>query len=131
MYVYIRYGMRVYYAESIEKAPENLKEVRPTIFIGVPRIFEKVFERARLKAAQAGRVNEMVFDWAIDVAKQFATLKEKSEPIPIALAAQHAVADKIVYQKLREFFGGRLRFCITGGAALPDEIFLIFRVRHF
>ncbi|MFN0278831.1 MAG: AMP-dependent synthetase/ligase [Pyrinomonadaceae bacterium] len=126
MYVYIRYGMRVFYAESIEKVPENLKEVRPTIFIGVPRIFEKVFERARLKAAQAGRVNELVFDWAIDVAKQFATLKEKGEPVPIALAAQHAVADKVVYQKLRDFFGGRLRFCITGGAALPDEIFLIF-----
>ncbi len=126
MYVYIHYGMRVFYAESIEKVPENLKEVRPTIFIGVPRIFEKVFERARLKAAQAGRVNEIVFDWAIDVAKEYATLQEKGEPTPIALAAQHAVADKVVFSKLREFFGGRLRLCITGGAALPDEIFLIF-----
>ncbi len=126
MYVYIRYGMCVYYAESIDKVPDNLKEVRPTIFIGVPRIFEKVFERARLRAAQAGRVNEIVFDWAIDVAKEYAALQEKGEPIPIALAAQHAVADKVVYQKLRDFFGGRLRFCITGGAALPDEIFLIF-----
>lgn len=126
MYVYIHHGMRVFYAESIEKVPENLKEVRPTIFIGVPRIFEKVFERARLKAAQAGRVNEIIFDWAIDVARDFAKLKENAEPIPIALAAQHAVADKIVYQKLRDFFGGRLRMCITGGAALPDEIFLIF-----
>ncbi len=126
MYVYIHHGMRVFYAESIEKVPENLKEVRPTIFIGVPRIFEKVFERARLKAAQAGRVNEIIFDWAIDVAREFAKLKENAEPIPIALATQHAVADKIVYQKLRDFFGGRLRMCITGGAALPDEIFLIF-----
>lgn len=126
MYVYIRYGMCVHFAESIEKVPDNLKEVRPTIFIGVPRIFEKVFERARLKAAQAGRVNEMIFDWAIDVAKQYAALKENSDPIPVTLTAQHAVADKVVYQKLRDFFGGRLRFCITGGAALPDEIFLIF-----
>ncbi len=126
MYVYIRYGMSVYYAESIDKVPDNLKEVRPTIFIGVPRIFEKVFEKARLKAAKAGRVNEIVFDWAIEVAKEYATLAEKGEPIPMSLAAQHAVADKVVYQKLREFFGGRLRFCITGGAALPDEIFLIF-----
>ncbi|MEO7538754.1 MAG: AMP-binding protein, partial [Pyrinomonadaceae bacterium] len=63
MYVYIRYGMQVHYAESIEKVPENLKEVRPTIFIGVPRIFEKVFERARIGAALSGRVNEMIFDW--------------------------------------------------------------------
>ena len=126
MYVYIRYGMRVHYAESIEKVPDNLKEVRPTIFIGVPRIFEKVFERARLKAAQAGRLNEMIFEWAIDVAKEFATLKEKGYPIPISLTAKHGIADNIVYAKLRDFFGGRLKFCICGGAALPDEIYLIF-----
>lgn len=126
MYVYIMYGMRVHYAESIDKIPDNLKEVRPTVFIGVPRIFEKVFERARLKAAQAGRFNEMIFDWAIDVAKEFAAASEAGEPIPMALAAKHSVADKVVFAKLREFFGGRLRFCITGGAALPDEIFLIF-----
>ena len=126
MYVYIMYGMRVYFAESIDKVPDNLKEVRPTIFIGVPRIFEKVFERARLKAAQAGRINEVVFDWAIEVAKEFATMIETGQPIPMVLAAKHSVADTIVFAKLREFFGGNLRFCITGGAALSDEIFLIF-----
>ncbi|MEQ1921388.1 MAG: long-chain fatty acid--CoA ligase [Pyrinomonadaceae bacterium] len=126
MYVYIMYGMRVFYAESIEKVPDNLKEVRPTIFIGVPRIFEKVFERARLKATQSGRINAIIFDWAIDVAKEFAVTNETGEPIPISLAAKHGVADKIVFSKLRDFFGGRLRFCITGGAALSDEIFLIF-----
>ena len=100
--------------------------MRLTIFIGVPRIFEKVFERARLKAAQAGRINEVVFDWAIEVAKEFATMNETGQPIPMVLAAKHSVADTIVFVKLREFFGGRLRFCITGGAALSDEIFLIF-----
>ncbi len=126
MYVYIMYGMRVHFAESIDKVPDNLKEVRPTIFIGVPRIFEKVFERARLKAAQAGRINEVVFDWAIEVAKEFAAVHEAGEAISMALAAKHSVADTIVYAKLREFFGGNLRFCITGGAALSDEIFLIF-----
>ena len=126
MYVYIMYGMRVHYAESIDKVPDNLKEVRPTIFIGVPRIFEKVFERARLKAALSGRINEIIFDWAIGVAKEFATLSGAGQPIPMALTAKHGVADKVVFAKLREFFGGRLRFCITGGAALPDEIFLIF-----
>ncbi len=126
MYVYIRAGMRVFYAESIEKVPDNLKEVRPTIFVGVPRIFEKVFERARMKAAQAGRVNEMIFDWAMDVAKEFAQCREKGEPITLSLTAKHGIADRIIFSKLRDFFGGRLRFCITGGAALSDEIFLIF-----
>ena len=126
MYVYIRYGMQVFYAESIEKVPDNLKEVRPTIFIGVPRIFEKVFERARLKAALSGHVNEIIFDWAIEIAKEYAVFLGNGEPIPMALVAKHGIADRVVFSKLREFFGGRLRFCITGGASLPDEIFLIF-----
>ncbi len=126
MYVYMRYGMRVHYAESIEKVPDNLKEVRPTIFIGVPRIFEKVFERARLKAALSGRVNEMIFDWAIDVAKEYALATGEGQAPTMALAAKHGIADVVIYSKLRDFFGGRLRFCITGGAALPNEINLIF-----
>ena len=126
MYVYIRYGLQVYYAESIDKTPENLKEVRPTIFIGVPRIFEKVFERARTRASLSGRINEIIFDWAIDVAKEYAEAIESGHAIPMSLTAKHSVADRVVFARLREFFGGRLKFCITGGAALPDEIYMIF-----
>jgi long-chain acyl-CoA synthetase len=126
MYVYLRYGMRVHFAESIEKAADNLKQVRPTIFIGVPRIFEKVFERARLTAVEGGRVRAGIFDWAIDIAKQHARHTAAGEPVPMSLAAKHAFADKLVYSQFREFFGGRLRHCITGGAALSDEIYLTF-----
>ena len=126
MYVYIMYGMAVHYAESIEKVPDNLQEVKPTIFIGVPRIFEKVYERARMKAARSSQVRERIFDWAIEVAKEYARLTEKGEPIPVALTAKHNLADTFIYSKLRQFFGGNLRFCITGGAALSDEIYLIF-----
>lgn len=126
MYLYIFNGMSVYYAESIEKVPDNLREVRPTIFIGVPRIFEKVYAKAKLKAAQAGGVKEQIFDWAIEIAKQFATAKEKGERASFGLSLKHRIADRLVYKKLREFFGGRLRACITGGAALSDDIFLIF-----
>ncbi len=126
MYVYIHHGMRVFYAESIEKAPDNLKEVRPTVFIGVPRIFEKVFERARLKAAQGGRLKAKIFDWAVEVAKEFAACQARGNEPSMLLAAKHSLADKLVYRKFRDFFGGRLRYCITGGAALPDEFYLVF-----
>lgn len=126
MYLYIYHGMSVHYAESVEKVPNNLIEVRPTIFVGVPRIFEKVYARAKLKSAQAGRVKEKIFDWAIDVATQYALKIERIEPLPLNLKLKHAVADQLVYSKLRQFFGGRLRACITGGAALPDDIYLIF-----
>jgi long-chain acyl-CoA synthetase len=126
MYVYLMYGMAVHFAESIEKVPDNLKEVRPTIFIGVPRIFEKVYEKARIAAARSNPLRERIFDWAIEVAKEYASTIERGEPVSMALSAKHNLADKIVYQKFRDFFGGNLRFCITGGAALADEIYLIF-----
>jgi long-chain acyl-CoA synthetase len=126
MYLYILNGMAVYYAESIEKIPDNLHEVRPTIFIGVPRIFEKVYARARLKAAQSNRIKEVIFDWAIDIAKDRALKQERGKPISAALQLKHAVADYLIYSKLRAFFGGRLKACITGGAALSDDIYLIF-----
>ncbi|MEQ1762403.1 MAG: long-chain fatty acid--CoA ligase [Pyrinomonadaceae bacterium] len=126
MYLYFFNGMSVHYAESVEKVPDDLREVRPTIFIGVPRIFEKVYAKAKLKAAQSGGLKERIFDWAIEVAKAFALKNEKDEAIPLGLKLKHALADRLVYSKLREFFGGRLRYCITGGAALPDEIYLIF-----
>ncbi len=126
MYLYILNGMAVYYAESIDRVPENLAEVRPTIFVGVPRIFEKVYAKAKLKAAQGGRLKERLFDWAIETAKSYAYLNETSRPVPLALAIKHSLADRLVYSKFRDFFGGRLKFCITGGAALSDEIYLIF-----
>jgi long-chain acyl-CoA synthetase len=126
MYLYIYNGMSVHYAESIEKAPDNLREVRPTIFVGVPRIFEKVYARAKLQAAQSSRLKEKIFDWAIEVGKDYAFRTEKRQEIPFLLGAKHTVADKIVFSKFREFFGGRLRFCICGGAALSDDIYLIF-----
>ena len=126
MYVYIYVGMAVYYAESIEKAADNLLEVRPTIFVGVPRIFEKAYARARVKAARKSPLKEKIFDWAIEIGKTYAAKIERREPIPRFLAAEHSVADRLVFSKFREFFGGRLRFCITGGAALSDEITLIF-----
>ena len=126
MYLYIFNGMAVHYAESIEKVPENLKEVRPTIFVGVPRIFEKVYAKAKLQAALKSRVKESIFDWAISVSKVGASLREDKKTLPIGLKFKYRLADRLVFSKLRDFFGGRLRFCITGGAALSDTIYLIF-----
>ncbi len=126
MYVYIFNGMAVYFAESIEKVADNLQEVRPTVFVGVPRLFEKVYAKAKLKAAQQSGFKEKIFDWAIDIGKEIALKKENDEKITGVLGIKHSIADTLVFSKLRDFFGGRLRFCITGGAALSDKIYLIF-----
>jgi long-chain acyl-CoA synthetase len=74
MYLYIWHGMAVYYAESVEKASDNLREVRPTIFMGVPRIFEKVYAKAKNKAESGGKLKTKIFDWAIEIAKEHARL---------------------------------------------------------
>jgi long-chain acyl-CoA synthetase len=126
MYVYLYNGMAVHYAESIEKIADNLQEVRPTVFVGVPRIFEKVYAKAKLKAANQSGFKEKIFDWAIEIGKEIAHKKEKDEEAAGFLGIKYSIADKLVFTKLREFFGGRLRFCITGGAALSDTIYLIF-----
>ncbi len=126
MYLYIFNGMAVHYAESIDKVADNLREVRPTIFVGVPRIFEKVYAKAKLLAAESSPLKEKIFDWAIDVGKDFAFKTEKNLPVSFFLGVKHSIADKIVFAKFRAFFGGRLRFCITGGAALSETIYLIF-----
>lgn len=125
MYLYFVHGMAVYCAESVEKVPDNLKEVRPTVILGVPRIFEKVFEKARLKAATSSALLARIFDFAIDAAKKFALAKETGQP-SAGVRIRHSLAEKLVLRKFREFFGGRLRYCITGGAAISDEIYLIF-----
>lgn len=126
MYVYILQGMAVHYAESIDKVPDNLKEVRPTIFTGVPRIFEKVYAKARVSAARSNPVRETIFDWAISVAKEMAMIRSQMSAPAMPLTVKHNLADVLVFSKMREFFGGNLRFCISGGAALSDEIYLIF-----
>jgi long-chain acyl-CoA synthetase len=126
MYLYILNGMAVHYAESIDKVAANLKEVQPTIFVGVPRIFEKVYATAKLNASNESRVKEAIFDWAIEVAKEYALAVAINEPISTFLYLKYNVADTIVFAKFRDFFGGKLRFCITGGAAISDDIFLIF-----
>ena len=126
MYLYIFNGMAVHYAESIEKVPDNLREVQPTIFVGVPRIFEKVYAKAKEKSASESRLKEKIFDWAIEIGKEYARRVEHKQPIPRLLAVKHAIADKLVFRKLREFFVCNLRSCITGGAALSDDIYYIF-----
>lgn len=126
MYLYIFNGMSVFYAESIDRVPDNLAEVRPTILVGVPRIFEKVYAKAKLKAAQSGGVKEKIFNWAIETAKQYSESMETTGSVGVGLKLKHKLADRLVFSKLRKFFGGKLRMCITGGAALPNDIYLIF-----
>lgn len=126
MYVYIHYGISLYYAESIEKVAQNLLEVRPTIFFAVPRLFEKIYSRAKEKALASGKLKASIFDWSVNVGKEYARLSQHKEHISFSLKLKHKLADKLVFAKWREALGGRIRLFASGGAALSEEVGYVF-----
>jgi len=126
MYMYLYHGMAVYFGESLETIGPNLREVKPTIFVGVPRIFEKIYARVKEKTAEKGRLNVAVLNWAVTVGKEHAKLSVAHQKISPLLAFKHRVADKLIFSKLRQALGGRIRLLISGGAALPEELGFIY-----
>jgi long-chain acyl-CoA synthetase len=126
MYMYIHHGMSVYYAESIEKIGDNMREVRPTIMLCVPRLFEKIYARIQEKAAAGGKLKAGMLAWAVGVGKLWAQLSVAKKPIPPLLQLKHDIASRLVFSKWRAGVGGRMRLFVSGGAALPDEIGYIF-----
>ena len=101
MYMYLHHGMIVYYGESLEQIGPNLREVRPTIFVGVPRIFEKIFARVKEKTAEKGKLNLAFLSWSVTVAKQYARLLTRHQKIPAWLKLKHKVADKLIFSRMR------------------------------
>ena len=112
----------VYYAEGIEQVPANLQEAKPTVVLSVPRLYEKMHARIieGLKSAPAAR--QKIFWWAIDVGRNYSMLSIVGKKIPFLLGIKHKIADKLVYSKVRERMGGRLKFFVSGGAPLSQEI---------
>jgi long-chain acyl-CoA synthetase len=104
----------------IPKLVDNLAVVRPTFMAGAPRIFEKV--QHRVTALGGSGVKRRIFDWAFAVGRRTAALRRAGGEPAGLLKAQHAVADRLVLSKLRERFGGRVRFFVSGSAALSPEV---------
>lgn len=114
-------GCTVYYAESIEKVATNLQEAKPTLMTSVPRLFERIQSRIIKNVESQSVTKQKIFYWALMVGKDYVAAKKK-DSVSVALALKHKVADKLVFHKLREKTGGRLRFFISGGAALSREL---------
>jgi long-chain acyl-CoA synthetase len=106
----------------VDKIIENLGVVRPTFMGAAPRIFEKAHGRIVTMQASEGGVKEKLFNQAFKVGLKVDGLKREGKPVPFLLAKQHALFDKLVFSKIRERFGGRVRFFISGAAALNQEI---------
>ncbi|MFF8776085.1 AMP-dependent synthetase/ligase [Streptomyces sp. NPDC015140] len=116
----------------VDKIIENLPVVQPTYMAAVPRIFEKVYNGVAAKARAGGGAKYKIFQWAAGVAREYAKVTQDNfkrtgtASAPAGLRTKHAVADKLVYAKIREAFGGRLRACVSGSAALAPEIGYFF-----
>ncbi|MDQ3336875.1 MAG: long-chain fatty acid--CoA ligase [Myxococcota bacterium] len=105
----------------IPKIVENLATVKPTLMAGVPRIFEKVYNKI-LEGAKAGGMKQTIFEWAIKTGKQASKLRQEGKEPSGMLAFKLKIAEKLVYSKIKARFGGRLRYFISGSAPLSRDI---------
>lgn len=126
-YTALACGATIAYAEGIEKITTNLKEVRPTVMTAVPRLFERVHSRIIRQVEGQPEKKQKIFYWALEIGREYENLSRSDSPIPISLTLKRKLADKLVYSKLRESFGGRLRFFISGGAALSRNLGEFFK----
>jgi len=125
-YVFCWSGVSVYYAASFDMVGDYLREVRPTIMTAVPRLFEKVYHKIIKKGTAAGGWRSRLFLWALGVGQRYAELKDKQQPVPPLLEIQQEVASRLVFSKWREGVGGRLRYFVSGGAALSPALSYAF-----
>ena len=103
---------------SIDTVAADMKRLQPTVLVSVPRLYEKVYQ----KVLDAGGVKGKLVAWAAGVGRRAALLKEDGARLPFLLKIQYALADRLVFTKLRLAVGGRLRYFVSGGAALAPEI---------
>ncbi len=118
-------GFTMALAESIERIRGNLTEVKPTIMVSVPRIFEKIYS-AIWTQMETQPLKFKLFKWALGVGQKVGDLKLTRQSIPLDLLAQYELAKRLVLNKISDAFGGRLRFAISGGAPIPKEIATFF-----
>jgi long-chain acyl-CoA synthetase len=110
------------YAESIDKVVENLQLAKPSILIAVPRIFEKVYSKVMETILHESEIKKKIFDWALEASeKYYQLISQDKSPSPFQIL-QKNLAYKLVFEKIYNRFGGRIRFLVSGGAPLSPEI---------
>ncbi len=115
-------GFTIAFLPDPLRAAAELPRVRPTIFPSVPRVYEKIYATVAARFAAERGVRRRLIDWAVRVGKEVSALRQAKQPVPPGLARRHRLADKLVYSKVKERLGGRLRIANAGGAPLSREI---------
>jgi long-chain acyl-CoA synthetase len=121
-FAWIYVGATIGYAESVDTVAENLVEVRPTIMVSVPRLFDKFYARVIDNILSASNLKKKIFFWALKVGKKYARKKLNKEKISSWLKSRYSLAYKLVFSKIVERTGGRVRFFVSGGAPLSKDI---------
>ena len=121
-YVPLFSGAKVAYAESTFTVAQNMREIAPTVMLSVPRLYETMHDRI-LRAVQEGSpIKQKIFHWGVSVGSKVSSAIQKGQKPSAILRLQQNIADKLVFAKLKAATGGRLRFFVSGGAALPQSI---------
>ncbi len=121
-YVPLFSGAKVAYAESTFTVAQNMREIAPTVMLSVPRLYETMHDRI-LRAVQEGSpIKQKIFHWGVSVGSSVSSAIQKGKKPSAILQLQQNIADKLVFAKLKAATGGRLRFFVSGGAALPQSI---------
>ncbi len=121
-YTALACGATIAYAESIEKISTNLMEVKPTVMTAVPRLFERMYSKIIKNIEKEPESKRKIFNWALEVGRNYQDYKRNAATVPISLTIKQKLADKLVFSKIREKTGGRLKFFVSGGAALPRSL---------
>ena len=115
-------GATTYYAESIETVADNMGEAKPTILVSVPRLYEKIHAKIIDGVNNAPKIRKSIFYWSLNVGKKYSMSIYNGLKVSPALKIKHKIANKLVFQKAQNRFGGRLKFFISGGAPLSKEL---------
>lgn len=121
-YIYMFSGMGIYFAESLEKIGENIREVQPQVFATVPRLLEKVYEKIMAKGEELTGIKRKLFFWAVDLGTRY----DNNINLGAVYNLQLAIANKLIFKKWREALGGNIYAIITGGAAAQEKLLRIF-----
>jgi len=125
-YYFVHVGVTINYAESVDTVAQNLQDVRPTIVVAVPRLYEKVYARVLENALGGSALKRRIFLWAKRTGEAWTTYRLAGIPVPLLLRLRHVIADRLVFAKLRARTGGRVKLFVSGSAPLSPEIARFF-----